>query len=93
MSRSADILRAAADALESGTDPFAGAFLREHEVTLDECYDLAGHLALGAQLLAWAIENPREAVAVAQGGTDRLKIEAITEALKRLNIPATEAGQ
>lgn len=80
MSRHVDLLRAAADALVEGVDPLGGAFLGEHGVTLDEACDLADLLAVGARLVAHAIENPRETVAAANGAN----LVATYEAISRL---------
>jgi hypothetical protein len=52
MSRESELLKIAADRLEDGRDPLAGAFLAEQQVTYDECLDLAGALATGARLYA-----------------------------------------
>jgi hypothetical protein len=57
--RSAELLLAAAEALEDNSDPFTGAFLGEHEVTFDECMSLAQQLAIGARIMAHGIEHPR----------------------------------
>jgi hypothetical protein len=56
---SADLLRKAADALDDGRDPLANPFLADNDVTLDQCYSLAGQLAIGARVVAEGIENPR----------------------------------
>lgn len=55
----AQLLRAAADALEDGRDPLASPFLSDNDVTLDQCYSLAEQLAIGARIVAAGIENPR----------------------------------
>jgi hypothetical protein len=54
-----ELLRKAAEALNDGRDPLTNPFLSEHDVTLDECYDLASHLALGARIVAAGLANPR----------------------------------
>lgn len=59
MTRRTELLMAAADALESGDDPFSGAFLGEHEVTSDECINLAQQLAIGARVVARGLDSPR----------------------------------
>jgi len=59
VSRSTDLLRKAAEALEDGRDPLANPFLSEHDVTLDECYSLAEQLAIGARLVAEGFDNPK----------------------------------
>jgi hypothetical protein len=51
MSRSTELLAAAAAELEAGRDPFAGSFLADHDVTADECIALSGQLGLAAQIL------------------------------------------
>lgn len=58
MSRSTDLLRKAAKALDDGQDPLMNPFLSENDVPLDECFDLAERLALGARLVAQAFEEP-----------------------------------
>ena len=50
---------AAADALDNGDDPFSGAFLGEHDVTSDECINLAQQLAIGARVVARGLGSPR----------------------------------
>lgn len=85
MSRQADLLREAADALNDGRDPLTNPFLSEHGVTLDECYDMADFLALGARLIAWAVENPKRAGAAFRGAVDGASMEIITETLRRMN--------
>jgi hypothetical protein len=55
----AQLLRKAAAALDEGNDPFAGLFLTENDVTFDQCMTLAENLAVGARMVASAIENPR----------------------------------
>jgi hypothetical protein len=56
---SADLLRDAADALDKGSIPLCEPFLTEHGVTSDQALSLAGQLALGARIVAKAIESPR----------------------------------
>jgi len=85
MSRQSDLLKAAADALDDGRSPLEGAFLTEHEVTLDELYGLAGWMAIGSRLMAWAIENPAQARAAAAGATDGMRMDTITRVLRKLN--------
>lgn len=65
--RGTALLSAAAEALDDGRDPLSTGFLAEHSVTLDECDALAGALALGARLVAWALDNPAEARAAING--------------------------
>lgn len=81
MSRSPEILRAAAAALEEGTDPFSSGFLDKHQVTLDECFEMAEGLALGAQIVAWVKEHPRDAAAFARNGAAGMAMDAVTRAL------------
>jgi hypothetical protein len=79
------LLREAAAALEDGRDPLTTPFLSDFDVTLDECYDMAGWLAVGARLVAWAHENPKQAVIAARGAGDSLMMDAIIKALRKLN--------
>lgn len=84
MSRTSELLKAAADALEEQRSPFDGSFLTEHGVTYDECMDLADSLAIGARLYAWAIENPQQAVAAAEGASIGMRLDLIKRALEKL---------
>jgi hypothetical protein len=85
MSRSSELLKAAADALDDGRDPLATPFLDEHRVTLDECFDLAEWLALGGRLMAWAIEHPHDARTAVSGATDAMRMDIIVRVLRKLN--------
>ncbi len=62
---SASLLRAAADALDAGQIPLMDPFLGEHDVTLDQCMSLAEQLAIGARIIAAAIENPKSPQGIA----------------------------
>lgn len=88
MSRSSELLKAAADALDDGRNPLANPFLSDHDVTLDECYSLAEWLAVGARLMAWAIENPRQAKTAVSGATDAMRMDVITRVLGKMNEKA-----
>jgi hypothetical protein len=88
MSRSSQLLKAAADALENGEDPLALHFLSEYDVEAGECLDLADSLALGARLIAWAMENPKKAVVAVQGAVTHLEMDAVTRLLGKLNKAA-----
>jgi hypothetical protein len=57
--KSSDLLREAAKALDDQRDPLLASFLSEHDVTLDECMNLAENLAIGARMAAYALDNPR----------------------------------
>lgn len=56
--RLVEILAAAADAMESGVDPFDTAFLVVNRVSVDESYVMGDLLALGARLVAFGLEHP-----------------------------------
>jgi hypothetical protein len=84
MSRSSELLKAAADALDDGRNPLDTSFLTEHQVTLYECVDLAEWMAIGAALMAWAIENPRQARTAVAGATDAMRMDIITRVLRKL---------
>jgi predicted nucleotide-binding protein (sugar kinase/HSP70/actin superfamily) len=62
---SAELLRKAADALDDGQVPLVNPFLSDHEVTLDQCMSLAQQLAIGARIVAKAIESPRSPQGIA----------------------------
>jgi hypothetical protein len=66
---SSDLLRSAAEALDNGEDPFGAAFLGEHGVTADQCMALAQQLAIGARMVARAIERPRSQEGLAMFAT------------------------
>lgn len=59
MASSSELLRRAAAALDDGRNPLVNPFLSDNDVTLDQCFGLAEHLALGARIVARAIESPR----------------------------------
>lgn len=86
MSRRSELLNAAADGLDQGEHPFCDKFLGEHEVTLDECFDMAALMAEGARVVAWAIDNPRDAAAFLAGGSAGMAASAITEALAKITL-------
>jgi hypothetical protein len=56
---SADLLRRAADALDAGQIPLMNPFLSDNDVTFDQCMSLAQQLAIGARIVAEAIEHPK----------------------------------
>lgn len=85
MSRQSQLLKAAAQAMENSEDPFHESFLRANGVTLDECFDLAELLALGARLMAWAIENPVRAKTALSGAADTMRMDTITRVLQKMN--------
>jgi len=45
MSRMTELLEVAADKLDDLSNPFDGSVLREHNITLEECYDLSTGIA------------------------------------------------
>lgn len=85
MSRQAELLRKAADALDDGQIPLMNPFLADNDVTFDECMDMAGLMAEGARLIAWAMDNPKAAAAVVQGAGLGLKHHAFMVAMEKLN--------
>jgi len=86
MSRSSELLKIAADCLEEGGDPFHESFLTRNGVTFDECFDLADSLSVGARLIAWAMENPKQAAAFARSGADGVKMDAIPRLLAKISL-------
>lgn len=85
MSRSSELLKAAAGVLEFDRgDVFGDAFLAEHEVTFDECTGLADSLATGARLVAWAIENPRQAAAAVEAASISSQTDLVRRKLEQL---------
>jgi hypothetical protein len=65
MASTAGLLRKASEALERGEDPFSGEFLRDNDVTSDQCMTLAQMLALGARVVARALEDPKSGAGLA----------------------------
>lgn len=78
MGRLDDLLEAAAVALDDGRNPLDEHFLVEHEVTLDECYDLAGMLALGARMV---IRNRAELRGAVGGMAQTVAAHRLVDAL------------
>jgi hypothetical protein len=58
----AQLLKAAAETLNEGGNPFSSTWLGERDVTFDQCMTLAEQLAIGARMVAKAIEQPRSAL-------------------------------
>lgn len=65
MASSAELLRRAADALDDGQIPLMDPFLSDNDVTLDQCFALAEHLAIGARIVAAGIRDPRSPQGIA----------------------------
>jgi hypothetical protein len=57
--RRTELLMAAAATLDDGGIPLMDPFLSAHGVTLDECFDLAEQLAIGARVVAWGLAHPQ----------------------------------
>jgi hypothetical protein len=89
--RTTSLLRAAAEALEDGRDPLANPFLADNEVTLHEAYALAGQLATGARILAWAIEHPAQARAALDGAHTIAVYEALNTTLAEMTAAERRA--
>lgn len=79
MSRMSDLLRNAAGDLRDGQSPLGPAFLDANEVTFNECLDMADFPPAGAEVVAWAIDNPRLASAALRGA----KMETLLTLLER----------
>jgi hypothetical protein len=84
MSRMPDLLRKAADALDDGQIPLMNPFLADNDVTFTECMDMADLMAVGARVVAWALDNPRHAAAAFQGA----RMEQVADLLKLMNTKA-----
>lgn len=65
MASTAGLLRKASEALERAEDPFSGEFLRDNDVTFDQCMTLSQMMALGARVVAKALEQPRSEAGLA----------------------------
>jgi hypothetical protein len=57
--RTKTLLQAAVEALENGEDPFHESFLRSHNVTIHEAYDLADLLAVGGRFVLLSLSEDR----------------------------------
>ncbi len=67
------LLSAAAKALEDGRATPDNELLVEHEVSLDEAYVLARHLAVGARMLVHAAEETGDEMSLVRSvGMDRI---------------------
>lgn len=55
--RATQLLKLAAAQLDDGMNPFTDTFLRENEVTSDECMDMADHTALAIRCFVKLCEN------------------------------------
>jgi len=84
MSRMTDLVKAAADALDDGQDPFHGAFLLDNGVTLDECFTLSELLAVGARLVAFGLENPTLMLAAMNGAQMATAYQNLNDALGKM---------
>lgn len=76
--RMAELLDAAAVALDDKRSPFDTSWLTEHKVTFDEVMSLSEWMALGSELVAILLRNPRAAESAMAGAmltvvSDRLK--------------------
>lgn len=89
MSRMADLLDKAADALDDGEDPFGLHFLSENEVESGECLDMAGQMAAGARLLAWVQRHPLDVAKFMEAGSAGMALNVVTGALARMNFKAS----
>lgn len=76
MARSTDLLLAAAEWLDDGRAPLTHEFLVEHDVTIDEAYALAEHLAIGARMFMQVQDELRQGGLAATVGGTRL-VDAI----------------
>jgi hypothetical protein len=65
----AQLLRKAADALDKGSDPLDVSFVTENDLSLDQLFTLAEQLAVGARIMAKAIEDPRSPQCIAMALT------------------------
>jgi len=87
MNRTADLIKAAADALDDGRDPFQQAFLVDHDVTFDECMILSQLLAVGGRLVAFGIENPTVMLGALNGAQMAAAYQQLSAALHRVHTP------
>jgi hypothetical protein len=61
MASTAEQLRLIASGLDVGETPLNERFLSEHQVTLDQAMTLAEQLAIGAWIVAYALDHPQSA--------------------------------
>jgi len=61
MASTTELLRLTANGLDRGETPLNETFLSEHQVTLDQAMTLAEQLAIGARIVAYAMDHPQSA--------------------------------
>lgn len=86
--RMAELLDAASTALDNKVDPFHTNWLIEYDVTFDECMELSEWLALGAELVAAILRNPRAAESAMAGAM----LTILSDRLKNLELSPTKKG-
>lgn len=84
--RMAELLDSAAKALEDYRDPFESSWLIENDVTFDECMELSGWMATGAEMMAALMRNPRAAEAAVAGAM----LTILSDRIKSLELPLSK---
>jgi len=84
VSRSTELWRKAAEALEDGRDPLTMPFLADNEVSMDECFAIGDAMAAGLRLLAWAVENPEAARGAINGAHLAAAYQALNATLPKI---------
>jgi hypothetical protein len=84
MNRMAQLLDAAADALDDYRDPFHESFLAQHHVVGDEVLELSTLMAMGTRIMAFALSHPAAAGAALDGATASVVGDAVMEKLDRM---------
>lgn len=92
MSRKKELLALAADAMDKGEDPFHISFLSEHEVTLDEVYDMSETIAQAMRI--WLLLNEPQHIdklaALTVEQTSGAEVAEYFESALRLNRVITD---
>ena len=84
--RMAELLDSAAKALEDHRDPFESSWLIENDVTFDECMELSGWMATGAEMMPALMRNPHAAEAAMAGAM----LTILSDRIKSLELPLSK---
>ncbi|RJR32460.1 MAG: hypothetical protein C4567_18750 [Deltaproteobacteria bacterium] len=77
-----ELLQAVALAFENGRDPFNTVFLRENQVSLDDCRRLGDLLAIILRAYIWAPDWARKAM-LASGSIEEPDAAAVWERMRQ----------
>jgi hypothetical protein len=84
MRRMVQLLDAAADTLDDYRDPFHESFLVEHGVVGNEVLELSTLIAMGARVMAFALDDPGALSAALDAALASTAGDAVMERLDRM---------